>query len=114
MRTCPICLDDGDHDDRPWKALEPGCGHAFHAACLMGWFAEQTSCPLCRAPQVVDMMIHVEPAGSGEGLRRAVFFSFAPSSEARRRCACTACLLLAPFLFSAVGLALALLLTPSP
>jgi hypothetical protein len=27
----------------------PGCGHAFHAACLDTWLLEKAMCPVCRA-----------------------------------------------------------------
>lgn len=44
---CAICL--GDELISPAERTDLSCGHAFHAACLSSWLAQQRSCPLCRA-----------------------------------------------------------------
>ncbi|PWA74421.1 cation/H+ exchanger, Cation/H+ exchanger, CPA1 family [Artemisia annua] len=42
---CVICLDE-------FKEKEPvvviSCQHLFHAYCIMKWFSENQSCPICR------------------------------------------------------------------
>lgn len=67
--TCAICLADVDQED---LALVPGCGHAFHAVCILRWvlarrraasarrpgapppppaaMAPDAPCPCCKAP----------------------------------------------------------------
>jgi hypothetical protein len=50
LRECPICMDsNGNTDD--W--FIPVCGHAFHSECIKGWMGHGT-CPLCRAPLVLQ------------------------------------------------------------
>ncbi|XP_062221207.1 E3 ubiquitin-protein ligase EL5-like [Phragmites australis] len=44
---CAVCLgamQDGD----AVRAL-PGCGHAFHVACVDVWLCARATCPVCRA-----------------------------------------------------------------
>lgn len=45
VENCSICLDD----------IEPGaygtqltCKHIFHNECIMGWYKQHQTCPLCR------------------------------------------------------------------
>lgn len=42
---CCICLQSFCNEE----SGKLGCGHRFHKHCIMTWFMEQTSCPLCRA-----------------------------------------------------------------
>ena len=49
--TCAICLDDFDasteeQDLRPYT-LE--CRHSFHTKCVMDWFRQGNTCPMCKA-----------------------------------------------------------------
>ncbi len=51
---CIICQDD---TVREVKELE--CGHSFHASCLVDWFRNNPSCPMCRAqPGISGMTLH--------------------------------------------------------
>jgi hypothetical protein len=52
---CAICLDD-IAPRQPRLALRPSCPHAFHRACLLGWFdRNQLTCPTCRAEVPADV-----------------------------------------------------------
>ena len=42
---CSICLEKSKRTE---KVVVLGCTHAFHNHCLTTWFAEHTTCPLCR------------------------------------------------------------------
>jgi|SaaInlV_150m_DNA_3_1039698.scaffolds.fasta_scaffold41404_2 hypothetical protein len=44
VSTCTICLEEGGKH-------KLACGHKFHRHCIKRWFAENRSCPVCRAPQ---------------------------------------------------------------
>lgn len=44
---CAVCLDD--YADGDAILYMSPCAHAFHAACLVDWLAERTTCPVCRA-----------------------------------------------------------------
>ncbi|GJM90751.1 hypothetical protein PR202_ga07060 [Eleusine coracana subsp. coracana] len=44
---CAVCLC-GMQDGDAVRAL-PGCGHAFHAACVDAWLCARATCPVCRA-----------------------------------------------------------------
>ena len=39
---CPICLDP-----LTGHIVAPPCNHPFHWHCIMRWFDEKESCPLC-------------------------------------------------------------------
>ena len=41
---CPICLDSFDDTD----SLILPCGHTYHTCCILEWFDEQMTCPVCR------------------------------------------------------------------
>jgi hypothetical protein len=43
--TCAICLDDIEHSDVVYKLK---CSHVFHTH-VEDWFANNNTCPLCRA-----------------------------------------------------------------
>jgi hypothetical protein len=43
--NCSICLSHSLVSD--W-ARSVQCGHIFHDDCIMTWFREHTTCPLCR------------------------------------------------------------------
>lgn len=45
---CCICYED--KHPVPWLRLD--CGHEFHRDCVKKWVKKDTSCPLCRKPQV--------------------------------------------------------------
>ncbi|EQC35060.1 hypothetical protein SDRG_07298 [Saprolegnia diclina VS20] len=42
---CAICLDPLGAD----ASLSTACGHTFHETCLVRWFKNETTCPLCRS-----------------------------------------------------------------
>jgi E3 ubiquitin-protein ligase ATL41 len=44
---CAVCLS-AVQDGEAVRAL-PGCGHAFHAACVDAWLCVRATCPVCRA-----------------------------------------------------------------
>ena len=44
QQLCAICADD--ECDHQWHTLE--CGHSFHTPCILKWFREAGTCPLCR------------------------------------------------------------------
>ncbi|KAK7256830.1 hypothetical protein RIF29_30358 [Crotalaria pallida] len=58
---CPICLQgfhhnnksidnggDDDDDDNDSEAYATRCNHVFHQQCILPWFQNNRSCPLCR------------------------------------------------------------------
>ena len=47
-QDCAICLAKIRRRQKMMKW--PGCSHPFHAKCILNWFAEQSTCPLCRKP----------------------------------------------------------------
>ena len=38
---CPICLESGCNVELP-------CTHKFHNKCIIKWFEEARTCPICR------------------------------------------------------------------
>ncbi|KQJ94246.1 RING-H2 finger protein ATL80 [Brachypodium distachyon] len=57
---CAVCLgamQDGD----AVRAL-PGCGHAFHVACVDAWLRAHASCPVCRARPALPPKAKAAPA----------------------------------------------------
>jgi hypothetical protein len=49
---CAICRAPETAETPPTQWVEPRCGHAFHASCLLRWIfvgSPQLCCPLCRA-----------------------------------------------------------------
>ncbi|XP_058731435.1 E3 ubiquitin-protein ligase RING1-like [Vicia villosa] len=49
---CSVCLSEFEEDEN--LRLLPKCNHAFHLPCIDTWLGSHTSCPMCRAPIVVD------------------------------------------------------------
>ena len=49
---CSICLEgfqaDGEQRSKRKVVRFQQCGHFFHGECIDRWFAENTSCPMCR------------------------------------------------------------------
>jgi hypothetical protein len=44
-----ICLEDEASNPVIGHAVEmPGCGHAFHRRCITKWYAQRSTCPMCR------------------------------------------------------------------
>lgn len=43
---CTICL--GDYKEKEILRILPGCGHAFHIACIDMWLRQHHTCPVCR------------------------------------------------------------------
>ncbi|XP_028777150.1 RING-H2 finger protein ATL80-like [Neltuma alba] len=48
---CVICL--GELQDGEKVRLLPSCSHAFHIPCIDLWFAQNSNCPICRAPLII-------------------------------------------------------------
>lgn len=44
--SCTICLSD--YKKNEVLRLLPGCGHAFHVACIGRWLRQHSTCPVCR------------------------------------------------------------------
>jgi len=57
--TCPLCLDDIEHNSDIYKLI---CNHVFHAhKCMqdkniIDWIAEHQTCPYCRAKTSVSII----------------------------------------------------------
>ncbi|CAK8577999.1 unnamed protein product [Lathyrus sativus] len=49
---CSVCLSEFEEGED--LRLLPKCNHAFHLPCIDTWLGSHTSCPMCRAPIVVD------------------------------------------------------------
>ncbi|XP_010527006.1 PREDICTED: RING-H2 finger protein ATL54-like [Tarenaya hassleriana] len=49
---CSVCLSEYQEDEA--LRLLPKCNHAFHVPCIDTWLRSHVSCPLCRAPVVVN------------------------------------------------------------
>lgn len=58
---CPTCLEEWSGDN-PAVPL-PGCGHAFHLACVLEWSQRASSCPVCGATVDVEAVL----AGDDDG-----------------------------------------------
>ena len=43
--TCIICLDPFQIND---KRIELSCKHIYHDNCIIAWFLQKNSCPLCK------------------------------------------------------------------
>ena len=48
--TCSICRANYEENNICRKINS--CGHIFHASCLDGWLADNSTCPLCRTSVV--------------------------------------------------------------
>ena len=57
--ACIVCLEPlsepqpghGQDEGAPSSVIHfPGCGHVFHAPCLLEWLAHKDTCPVCRTP----------------------------------------------------------------
>lgn len=51
---CPVCFEVIQKSD----LKELTCKHTFHADCIMQWYVEANTCPVCRVPQKGDKLIH--------------------------------------------------------
>ena len=49
---CPVCFEVILKD---FKSLT--CKHIFHKKCILPWFVEQDTCPVCRVSQSTDEFI---------------------------------------------------------
>jgi hypothetical protein len=45
MGECPICIETMLKS----KHINLVCNHKFHTKCIVNWFKEQVTCPLCRS-----------------------------------------------------------------
>jgi len=44
--SCVVCLCEYEKDEQIKKLL---CGHTFHEECIMTWFKNHSTCPICKA-----------------------------------------------------------------
>ena len=49
--TCSVCLSDIYNND---IIFTTECNHYFHASCILPWFANNHSCPICRQEIIFD------------------------------------------------------------
>lgn len=53
---CPVCFETvSSQNTSVSKRLS--CGHSFHIDCILRWFKESDSCPVCRTNQEDDIFI---------------------------------------------------------
>ena len=45
LTECPICLETYQTNE---NVVNLPCNHIFHVSCIKDWFAEHTTCPVCR------------------------------------------------------------------
>ena len=53
-KMCVICLGEFEVGDD--VILHPHCKHPFHPECLVNWFKEKLSCPICKTPTRIEML----------------------------------------------------------
>lgn len=51
VETCSICLSDIYNND---ILFTTDCKHSFHTPCILPWFANNHSCPICRQKIIFD------------------------------------------------------------
>ena len=51
VETCSICLSDIYNND---ILFTTDCNHSFHTSCILQWFANNHSCPICRQKIIFD------------------------------------------------------------
>lgn len=51
-QKCSICLEIINKN--PKNLL---CNHSFHSDCILQWFVESDTCPICRTSQKCDLII---------------------------------------------------------
>lgn len=49
---CQICLDEIEYDNQ--KLL---CSHSFHKKCIINWLIINSSCPICRTPHNINIIL---------------------------------------------------------
>lgn len=54
-RQCAICMGDFE------SAVQGACRHVFCRECIARWLADHNSCPLCRAPLVLEELAQAVP-----------------------------------------------------
>jgi len=45
-QTCSICLETLEHNSH---IINLDCSHFFHSNCLLRWYTESSTCPICRS-----------------------------------------------------------------
>lgn len=45
-QSCPICLEVLERDN---QIIHLECGHFFHKNCILRWYTEHHTCPVCRS-----------------------------------------------------------------
>lgn len=54
-KQCAICMGDFEN------AVQGGCAHMFCRECITKWLEEHNTCPLCRAPLLVEELAQTVP-----------------------------------------------------
>ena len=53
-QKCPVCFEQvRSLNSAHTKKLN--CGHSFHLPCILGWFVESNTCPVCRSEQTANI-----------------------------------------------------------
>ena len=52
IETCPVCFENINKNS---KILS--CGHMFHMDCILKWFVQSETCPVCRVEEKRDYYI---------------------------------------------------------
>ena len=53
QHTCPVCFEIVDKEDK----MTLMCEHTFHMSCILTWFVEGDTCPVCRVSQQNNELI---------------------------------------------------------
>ena len=61
-RQCAICMGDFE------QAVQGACRHVFCRECISRWLADHNSCPLCRAPLVLEELSLAVPWPDERGI----------------------------------------------
>ena len=57
---CSICGGHFEGEEGPFFL---GCGHPFHSSCIIEWFNQSQTCPLCRVYCHLGMIINPAQVG---------------------------------------------------
>ena len=47
-KDCPICMEPLNNGAVNGNYTIQQCSHVYHTECIMYWYQQNTSCPLCR------------------------------------------------------------------
>ena len=55
-QKCAICFEQVPSTNSA-QSKRLSCGHSFHLKCILEWYIESDTCPICRVPQPNDPLI---------------------------------------------------------